>query len=648
MLMRLWNTRSVPRIAVVVAAVAVVVAVAGGGLWFSLARPAVSPEAADVVAVDPPPPDPRVVFPTPFRNVRPGVRYVGDAACAACHPGITQTYHAHPMGRSAEWVGRATPVERYDAGAKNPFTAMGFEFRVEKAGDRVTHRMSARTRDGAALPDYVVSADVAIGSGTRGRTYVSVAGGVAWQSPVSWYTKDGRWDLSPGHEMEDGGRRAITPGCLFCHTDRVDPVPGAMNRYREPLFPVQTAIGCERCHGPGEVHVADRLAGREPGGVDHAIVNPKHLPPDLRTDVCRQCHLQGAARIFRRGRDPFDYRPGLPWDEYVTSFVRPREESDYRKSVGQFEQMEASRCYAGSGGELGCTSCHDPHAKPAQAAADGFYRGRCLTCHQSRGCTAPEPDRQARGDSCTACHMPKADSSNIAHAAVTDHRVRRRPGGEGPVRARPSSSASFVPYPPGPHAPPVAERQRDWGVAAGSKAGTNPDARALRGPAIEALTAAVGRWPGDSEAWVTLAAVRGAAEDEPGALAAAAAGVKADPLSEPALRQLAFEATQAGDLAAALRAEDQLVGMNPTAVFHRLGRADIYLRRRDWASARADLDAALAIQPLHWKVRLYRAVCRHHEGDPAGARKEAAVAADLMPSETIRAAYLRWFREQTR
>src|SRR5690348_7016201 len=44
--------------------------------------------------------DPRVTFATPYRNVRPDVRYVGDEACARCHRKLAESYHQHPMGRS--------------------------------------------------------------------------------------------------------------------------------------------------------------------------------------------------------------------------------------------------------------------------------------------------------------------------------------------------------------------------------------------------------------------------------------------------------------------------------------------------------------------------------------------------------------------
>ncbi len=639
------------RTAVVAAAVAVSLA-AAAGLWYGRTRPRPAPPGPPdsarqppppVAHASPPPPDPREAFPTPFRNVKPGVAYVGDAACAGCHARLVTSFHAHPMGRSAEWFARAAPIERYDAAAHDVFTAAGLEFHVEKAGDRLTHRASL---PGSHLPDYVARADVVIGSGTRGRGYLSVEGGAVWQSPVSWYSGENRWDVSPKPELEQGGRRAIIPACLFCHCDRVDPVPGAENRYREPLFPGQVSIGCERCHGPGQLHVAERRAGRDPGDVDDSIVNPRHLPTDLRADICRQCHLQGVEFTVRRGRDVFEFRPGLPWEQFATVFILRPDVADYRKSVGQFEQMEVSRCYVGSGGKLGCTSCHDPHRKPAAAEADAFYRDRCLACHQSKGCSLPIAQRREKNDSCVACHMPRAGSSTVAHTAVTDHRVPRRPSESAPAPAA-GSGVPFVPYPPGLHAPPEEERERDWAIAAGRVGASTAEAESARSFAAERLSAAVRRWPDDAAAWTALAGVRGAAGDRAGAVQAARAAVTADPRSETALGRLALEARLAGALDTALPAADELVRMNPTSLAHRLDRAEIYLQRRDWSRAEADVRAALAIQPLHWKARLYLAVCRHQQADPAGALDEVKVATGLMP-ERLRAAYMRWYREQIR
>ena len=52
------------------------------------------------------------------------------------------------------------------------------------------------------------------------------------------------------------GASVFDPKCLFCHCNAVEPVADTLNRYRPPLFRGH-AIGCERCHGPGELHVGD-------------------------------------------------------------------------------------------------------------------------------------------------------------------------------------------------------------------------------------------------------------------------------------------------------------------------------------------------------------------------------------------------------
>src|SRR4051794_6493388 len=197
--------------ALLVGGLAVVAAAAG--TWYGLPRRAEPPgtrrtQPWDDLRPDPPPPDLRETFPTPFRNVKPGVDYVGDAACADCHSGIARTYHAHPMGRSAGWVGQGDAIEGDGPDSRNPFSAAGFQFRIDRAGDRITHRTSAPAGE-TTLAEYVVPVSVAIGSGTRGRTYLTVQEGAVWQSPISWFARESGWGLSPKHDLLEGGRRPI-------------------------------------------------------------------------------------------------------------------------------------------------------------------------------------------------------------------------------------------------------------------------------------------------------------------------------------------------------------------------------------------------------------------------------------------------------
>src|SRR5262249_37321596 len=66
-------------------------------------------------------PRPPLPFASPYQNVIPGVKYVGDETCAQCHPSQTASYRQHPMSRSLAPVAHSEPLERYDQVAHNPF-----------------------------------------------------------------------------------------------------------------------------------------------------------------------------------------------------------------------------------------------------------------------------------------------------------------------------------------------------------------------------------------------------------------------------------------------------------------------------------------------------------------------------------------------
>ena len=214
-------------------------------------------------------------------------------------------------------------------------------------------------------------------------------------SPISWYGEKRIWDISPNYSEENWRfNRPINVKCLYCHCNQANAVDGTQNTYNEPAF-TGLSIGCERCHGPGELHVQQRENGAKPDKDDYTIVNPAKLEPRLRDAVCEQCHLQGQHRGLRRGRQAFDFRPGLPLDQFWAIHVFVPEMMKSYRSVGQFEQMQQSRCYISSQGKLGCISCHNPHHRPDENERVEFYRGRCLQCHESHGCKMDVAQRSA-------------------------------------------------------------------------------------------------------------------------------------------------------------------------------------------------------------------------------------------------------------
>jgi hypothetical protein len=409
--------------------------------------------------------DPRLTCPTPYRNVRPEVKYVGDGACAGCHTSQSDNYRQHPMGRSFAMVANASPLERYDLTAHNPFKAGLFTYRIEQEKDKVRHAETLNDSAGRAVAETSAAVHFVVGSGNNGRAYLIDHDGYLFASPITWYPRKGIWDLSPGYEKTNPHfGRPINPSCLFCHANHADQVSGTMNRYRASNFHGE-AIGCERCHGPGELHVQRRAEALPVTGLDETIVNPSKLEHSLREAVCQQCHLQGQQRILRRGLNTFDFRPGLPLCLFSSDFIKPPEESD-TKFVGSVEQMYASQCFSKSTGskKLGCISCHDPHSVPAAERKASFYRERCLDCHKDKGCSLPLDARLKKEDSCYACHMPPT-GSNINHTTISDHRIVRTPQSS-PIRGQPSPAGTLLVHFHQNLLPtPDPESERDLGIA---------------------------------------------------------------------------------------------------------------------------------------------------------------------------------------
>ncbi len=591
-------------------------------------------------APDPTPDDPRLTFPTPYRNVRPEVGYVGDGACARCHADHARTYREHPMGRSLAPVAAARPVERYDEAARNPFDAQGFRYRVEPRDGKVWH-----TESGAGGVEARAEVHFAVGSGTRGRSYLVNRDGYLFQSPITWYPQKGLWDLSPRYERDNHHfARPITPECLFCHSNHADHVEHTVNRYRGPIFRGH-AVGCERCHGPGQLHVRRHEARENPDGPDDTIVNPGRLEPALRDAVCQQCHLQGQVRVARRGRDPFDYRPGLPLHRFASVFLNAAARAD-TKFVGHVEQMHASACFRASAGKLGCVSCHDPHRQPAPEKKAAYYRGRCLECHAQKGCSLAAEERRRRSpdDSCVACHLPARDA-DVSHTAVSDHRIPRDPDRAAPPGRPPAGGIPLLPFHRDLEGPGDAEAARDLGVALMDRAERAPERlrRALGEAALPLLDAALARDGEDVPAWEARAHAlwcQGRAQEAATDFDALLTKV---PRREASLHAAATLAMEMNRPDRARTYWERALEVNPWRYEFHYGLAAALARQRDWRQAVAACQRALALNPAGLEARQVLVRCYAETGQKGRARDEFDVLMALGPSDPE--ALRRWFEQ---
>jgi hypothetical protein len=601
-----------------------------------------------------PPPaddDPRWTFATPYRNVRPDVKYVGDEACARCHAEQSETYARHPMGRSLALVSLAAPVERYGPGARNPFEKSGSQFLVSRHGDRVLHREIRRDPQGRTVTELEAEVRFAVGSGTRGRTYLIDRDGYLFQSPISWFGREEFWDTTPGMQAAEHFDRPASAQCLFCHCNRAEPVEDTVNRYRPPIFHGH-AIGCERCHGPGQLHVERQQGGERYTGPDNTIVNPRRLEPALREAVCQQCHLQGESRVLRRNRQPFDFRPGLPLHRFLSVFVRHPGWNDRPAAAGHTEQMYQSRCFQQSKGALGCISCHDPHKLPAAEERVAYYRGRCLTCHQDTSCALPAAARREtnRADSCIDCHMPRTNSQ-IVHLAVTDHRIVRSaahaPFTTAPPGLPPLGEAPLLHFHRDLEGAPDAGVSRDLGLALAELGRTSPGLARRVGPlALPLLEEAVQRAPEDVPAWEARGTTLWLLGRQAEALTAFETALAKAPRREEALTYAAYLAGADGRADTAVGYWRRAIALNPWCSQYRYRLARLLTELERWPEAVAEGEAAVRLNPFSEDVRLLliRGYLNTGKKDRANAELDTLLRMKPADAEALR----RWFAGQAR
>ena len=369
--------------------------------------------------------------PAPPGNTEAGGRYVGSKVCASCHSNIYNSFRQTSMGMSmlpgdANSLASVLPVPAtvYDKDSNQYFDVMrkdGGLFQSQYALDA----------DGKELFRQTWKVDYDIGAGANGFGFLIQRDHYLFEAPLSYYTKTHSWGFAPGFEVQNRGfTRPILGRCITCHSGQANPVAGQVGLYEDPPFD-ELAVGCENCHGPGELHVAERaqelMTGAAPSAsADPSIVNPARLSGWLADNICMRCHQGQDVRVEMPGKNIRDFRPGMPLGSYVSIFKIAPEAgaSPSALPLEHYFGMTLSKCYRASR-NLHCITCHDPHVESSAARALDNYRSECLGCHTERSCRLEPTKRLATNppDDCLTCHMPKRTVTTIAHAALTDHSI---------------------------------------------------------------------------------------------------------------------------------------------------------------------------------------------------------------------------------
>jgi hypothetical protein len=491
--------------------------------------------------------------------------------CMMCHPAQVKGYGATGMARALSRAATQPDGEFQHA-------ASGTRFAVSHASGGMRQRISRGGVSGEYTAAYVV------GSGHRAFGYLVQIGNYLFQSPISYQTQEKAWIMAPGYEDNPTPdfNRPVGFECLLCHSGRPRLVKGTRNLYENPAV-TEEGISCERCHGPTAQHVA------KPSRAN--IVNPGRLAPDARDSVCEQCHLQGDARILNPSKDWDDFVPGEVLENTFTVFIGDSGDNTPLKVISQSQQLRRSICWQKSGSRLWCGTCHDPHSEPANKAA--YYREKCLGCH---GATLARDHQLSTGD-CVGCHMPSRGTIDGAHAAFTDHQIRRRPIKEELAR----KPAALVPWRPGPRE----YAQRNLGLAYLS-AGAQQQSPELLGKAFPLIAEARQAFPSDSELTAGLGLYAHLKDMYRKAAEIFDLAIEMRPADLTPYHAGAEAWVAAGDPAKAIRNLEAAIESDPADETSYLMLAEIYREQNNAREQIRVLDRYLAFRPQSIEFRLRR------------------------------------------
>ena len=368
---------------------------------------------------------------SPWRNVYDtSAHYVGMQTCRTCHEEVYKTFIQTGMGQSFGFATKEKSAADFSpAHALVYDTALDYYYKPY--WDRDSFFIMEFRLDGKdTVHKRIQRVDYVVGSGQHTNSHIFDVNGYLYQAPITFYTQKHRWDLAPGFEKGANTRfqRLIQLECMSCHNGYPDFIANSENKYNV----IKTGIDCERCHGPGSLHVAERGNNKPVDtskGPDYSIVNPRRLSTELQNNVCQRCHLQGIA-VLNDGKTFYDFHPGMKLSEVMNVFM-PQYEGAQDKMImaSHVERMKKSQCYVSSG-KMSCINCHNPHVS-VKFTPRIQYLNACQSCHGNaagqKQCSETVQVRATKNNDCITCHMPHNGSIDIPHVAVTDHYIRKRP-----------------------------------------------------------------------------------------------------------------------------------------------------------------------------------------------------------------------------
>ncbi len=372
---------------------------------------------------------------SPYLNHHDSVQYVGTEKCAQCHQDKAETFLETGMGKSFDVASLFKTSAKFNNNRPVYDTFRNlFYYPYWKGSEFMLMEYRLKGRD--TVYKRIEKISYIIGSGHHTNSHFTEENGYLYQAPITFYTQKGQWDLPPGFEGGHNTRfnRQIGMECISCHNSLPTVDLKSENRYLQ----LPHGISCERCHGPGQIHVAEKSKGHlidTSRYADYTIVNPRRLSWQRQIDICQRCHLQGNA-VLKPGKSFKDFKPGMVLSETFDQFSPEYEGGDKFIMAAHAERFQKSKCFLSSvKGDLAnekvkvgftCISCHNPHISVRKTNTNKF-NSTCKSCHSTNEqihCTENQKTIDMVANNCIKCHMPSSGTADIPHVSVHDHYIR--------------------------------------------------------------------------------------------------------------------------------------------------------------------------------------------------------------------------------
>ncbi|MFC2119904.1 tetratricopeptide repeat protein, partial [Bacteroidota bacterium] len=361
-----------------------------------------------------------------YLNTALDVKYVGTESCRDCHEEIYNVYIESQTGRSMSRMNSSNIIEEFPQKESVYDSSRNFYYEMIRRNDRFYQREFRLDDDDNVVHERLEEAQYIIGSGKNLRMYFYQDNGMYYQLPLTWYVNENKWDMSPGYSEFINVRfsRYVSPMCFSCHNGHMELSSTANNRYNGQIH---LGIGCEDCHGPGDLHVRQEYKEdiNLPNENEVTIVNPTKLSPHRRIDVCQQCHLEGQSWALNGDNTWFDFRPGMLLKTHRSVYSPSNVTKKAFRVANSAYRLSLSRCFDGSHSSMTCDLCHDPHRMTTTRTVE-YNRQNCQKCHSPQSLPG-EKSRFAHSetDDCIPCHMKRTGTENTLHGVInTDHWIR--------------------------------------------------------------------------------------------------------------------------------------------------------------------------------------------------------------------------------